>query len=164
MERGLDQRLAELERGHAATTSDIRGIYAGLDEIRDVLVRIQEGSRPNIGGMIALLFSGCTLVLLIGGLAFAPMYKDMTRINTALNQGQRIDQEALKDIGRLEAEVKHLNENLLLIQKWSSERHAGQNEQIKRLIDLTVENTKQGQYTKGYIDGFDRVRLREGED
>ena len=75
----LWNRLSEVERQSAAQSTDIRGIYAGLDEIRDVLVRIQESAKPNLGGMFLVLLATCTFLVTIGGLTLAPIYRDQAR-------------------------------------------------------------------------------------
>jgi len=81
-------RIAELERDQAATTTDIRGIYAGMEEIRDVLVRIQESAKPNIGMLFIALLATCTFFVTIGGLALAPIYRDMARFDTQIMEFQ----------------------------------------------------------------------------
>ena len=73
-------RLGEVERQSASHTTELRSIYAGLDEIRDVLVRIQENSKPNIGGMFLILLATCTFFVTVGGLSLSPVYRDLTRL------------------------------------------------------------------------------------
>lgn len=73
-------RIGELERQSAAQSTDIRGIYAGLDEIRDVLVRMQESAKPNVSGMFMVLLATCAFLVTIGGLSMAPVYRDLTRL------------------------------------------------------------------------------------
>lgn len=69
-------RLGTLETQSAAQSTDIRGIYAGLDEIRDVLVRMQESAKPNLGALFLVLLATCTFLVTVGGLALAPVYRD----------------------------------------------------------------------------------------
>lgn len=73
-------RLSEVERQSAAHTTELRSIYAGLDEIRDVLVRMQENAKPNIGGMFLLLLATCTFFVTVGALSLAPVYRDLARL------------------------------------------------------------------------------------
>ena len=77
-------RIGVLEKQDAAMERDIRGILGGLEEIRDVLVRMQENARPNLGGMFLILLATCTFFVSIGGLALAPIYREQGRTSTAL--------------------------------------------------------------------------------
>lgn len=74
--------LSTLKTQSATQSTDIRGIYGALEEIRDAFVRFQENSRPNLGGMFLVLVATCTFLITAGGLALAPMYKaqDVSRV------------------------------------------------------------------------------------
>lgn len=80
------ERIGALEKSDAAKATDIRGIYGALDEIRDVLVRMQENARPNLGGMFLVLLATCTFLVTIGGLTMAPIYREQARTSAALVQ------------------------------------------------------------------------------
>lgn len=80
----LIHRLIEVERAQAVTTSDIRGIFAGLDEIRAVLTRMQENNKPNLGGLFLALIATLSFFLTVGGLSLAPLYRDLSRIDSSM--------------------------------------------------------------------------------
>ena len=69
--------LSTLKTQSAAISTDIGNIYGAIDEIRDAFVRSQENAKPNLGAMIAILLATCTFLVTVGGLALAPVYRDM---------------------------------------------------------------------------------------
>ena len=96
-EGGMWSRIGILEKQSAAQSTDIRGIYAGLEEIRDVLVRIQDNARPNLGGMFLALLATCTFLVTIGGLAMAPVYREQGRAYEALTLVMQTQNEMRAD-------------------------------------------------------------------
>ena len=112
LDHTVSGRVAKLESDGAAMRSDIRGIFAGLDEIRDVLVRMQDNARPNLGGMFMVLLATCTFLVTVGGLSLAPLYNDMAQ----LYESQARAAEATADLEKiLRDEIQksetHISEN-----------------------------------------------------
>ncbi len=68
--------LSTLKTQSAAQSTDIRGIYGAIDEIRDAFVRFQENARPNIGAMFLVLIATCTFLVTAGGLALMPLKRE----------------------------------------------------------------------------------------
>ena len=93
--QGYSTRLNVLEREAAATRSDIRGIYSGLDEIRAVLVRIQEGSKPNLNAMFIAILAACSIMITIGGLAIAPINQTIDKIYDDQQRLSKIQQDMM---------------------------------------------------------------------
>ena len=138
-ENNNNDRVSELERHAAATSTDIRGIYAGLDEIRDVLVRIQENAKPNLGGLFVVLLATCTFLVTIGGLTMAPVFRELARINEVQTVSSNILMERTGVIGRIEAEVNHIQIELDQQEQASIERHgaqAGRMDRMQTQMDL----------------------------
>jgi len=73
-------RISTLENQSIAHETSLENIYAGLEEIRNVLVRMQDNARPNLGGMFLVLLATCTFIVTIGGLSLAPVYRDLSRL------------------------------------------------------------------------------------
>ena len=105
-------RIGLLEKQSAAQATDIRGIYAGLEEIRDVLVRMQESAKPNLGGMLLVLIATCAFLVTLGGLTMAPVHREQDRSYDAItilaenqnnmraNRFTSADGDALEDLLR----------------------------------------------------------------
>ena len=145
-ENTSEARLNLIEQRSSAQATDIRGIYGALDEIRDVLVRMQESSKPNIMGYFLILLATCTFLVTIGGLTLAPLYRDNVRLSEAiiaLKDEQVIagkdsfkipDAEALEDKLRVEHNVHyirledrmHFNENRIFEQAKNTSYILGQ--------------------------------------
>ena len=144
-----ESRLNLIEQKTSAQATDIRGIYGALDEIRDVLVRMQESSKPNIMGYFIVLIATCTFLVTIGGLTLAPLYRDNVRVSTSLielgaaqvaagkNTFKTPDAEALEDKLRIEHNIgytrleerMHFNENRLFQQAKDTAYMQGQLEE-----------------------------------
>ena len=102
MSENNESRVSELERQSAAQSTDIRGIYAGLDEIRDVLVRMQENAKPNLGALFLVLLATCTFLVTVGGLALAPVYRDQARVYDRIESSEARMLESRERVARLE--------------------------------------------------------------
>lgn len=88
-----DDRLGQLEQDSAAQSRDITGLYAGLEEIRDVLIRMQESAKPNLNALFLVLLATCTFIVTIGGLTLAPIYREQARAYEALTRLQEAQGE-----------------------------------------------------------------------
>lgn len=137
-ENNNELRLSELERQSAAQSTDIRGIYAGLDEIRDVLVRIQESAKPNLGGMFLVLLATCTFLVTIGGLTMAPVYREQSRTYEALRtvmdtqNGMRANRFTRADSEALESQLRTLidaNHHRMVDKMHQNEKQMSENQQ-----------------------------------
>ena len=95
-EHSVAAKVSKLETDQASMRSDIRGIFAGLDEIREVLARMQENARPNLGGLLITVIAVCTFLVTVGGLAMAPIYRNQTRMAVELT---RIHEQQVQMIG-----------------------------------------------------------------
>jgi hypothetical protein len=106
----LWSRIGEHDKQLSAQSTDIRGIYGALDEIRDVLVRMQESAKPNLGGMFLVLLATCTFLVTVFGLSLAPVYRDQGRAYEALaaimetQNGMRANRFTSADGDALEAQ------------------------------------------------------------
>jgi len=143
-------RLTELEQHRAATTSDIRGIYAGLDEIRDVLVRLQENNKPNVGGMFLALLATCTFIVTIGGLSLAPIYRDLSRMNDRIQEVTN-NQNTILSTRFTEADGQRLSSNL---HANMDQIHAAVDKRLLRNEDILVDLIRETGISEGYRQGY----------
>ena len=127
--------ISELKQDNSVVKTDIRGIYAGMDEIRDVLVRMQENSKPNLGGMFVVLLATCTFLVTIGGLTMAPVFRELGRINDVQDVSSEILMERTGLIGRMQAETEHIQFELAKSEALSLERHSYQKDRMDRMQD-----------------------------
>ena len=128
------QRISDLERQHAAITTDIRGIYAGLDEIRDVLVRIQENAKPNLNALFFTILATCTFLMTIGGLTLAPAYRELGRHDDELTRIQHLAGNQYELLGRLAADSKYFTKGLERAESLSLERHSYRDRRVAELL------------------------------
>lgn len=133
-------RISELEQSQAAVTSDIRGIYAGMDEIRDVLVRIQENAKPNMAGAIVILIAACTLVLGIGNQALAPIKENQNFLQQQLSENHAALIETARMEGWIEAKSEEYSKGIA----YNAETALQSRERIARI--------------EGFVDGVDFIR------
>jgi len=89
-------RMSAIETQQAGMVTDIRGIYAGMDEIRDVLVRMQENAKPNLGIMFLVVIAVCTFLVTVGGLSLSPVHKEIARLNAQASADQLLTQGILQ--------------------------------------------------------------------
>jgi hypothetical protein len=122
--------ISELKQDNSVVKTDIRGIYAGMDEIRDVLVRMQENAKPNIGGMFLVLLATCTFMVTVGGLTLAPLYRGMTGVTTHQVKQDEILMERTGILGRMEAQNLFFQQQLDDNKEDSKERHGYQDQHM----------------------------------
>ena len=93
--KALDQfssRLSHVEADFAATRSDIKSLYNYVEKIGSQLDRIVDRTRPNTLALFGSMVSLVALVAVIGGLAFAPVYRTLDTISiTDRGMEQAID-------------------------------------------------------------------------
>ena len=111
----LWERIGTLERHSAAQIETNRGIFGALEEIRDVMTRIQENNRPNLGGMFLVLLATCTFLVTIGGLTMAPVYREQARTYEALTRATEVMNEMRSNRFTADdgATLEHMLENRL---------------------------------------------------
>ena len=93
-------KISRLETETAAIKSDIRGLYGGVDEIRDVLKNMQMSNRPNINALFIASIAVCSFFVTIGGLTVSPIWREMNELNgriQVLNENDSIIEERLSD-------------------------------------------------------------------
>jgi len=127
-------RVSEIERQQAVTDADVRGIYASIDEIREVLVRMQENqermretNRPNLGALFLALLASVTILVSLGSMALSPrdtaiealkdQFKELSarQLSVTSNRFTDIDgKEMHNDLTReLDEHVSHTSDRML---------------------------------------------------
>ena len=142
-------RLNALEQQAATTSTDIRSIYAGIDDIRDVLVRIQENARPNMAGLFIAVLATCTFLVTIGGLVILPINRELSEVQLELREDrQRQD--------------TYFDRELRKSEQLSLERHNNQNATIRDLLFeirenrvTTLESRERLAHVEGLLQGRD---------
>jgi len=131
-------RISELEQQQAATATDIRGIYAGMDEIRNVLVRMQENAKPNLVGLFLAGLFTCTFMVTVGGLALAPAYNG---INSNAVDIDKVEQTAMQVIAtRFTADQgKGLEDDLREAIKDQAELQRNSRDRVMKLEGIVAE-------------------------
>lgn len=149
-------RITEHDKQIAAMVTDIRGIYSNIDEIRNVLVRIQDGAKPNLGGMFLVLIATCTFLVTIGGLTMAPVYRDLTRM-------YEVQDKTLTDLNTIQGnrftarDAENLEDKL---REQARETHAEISKVLQEHETYTAETRERLSKVEGYIDGFLEGRSR----
>lgn len=121
-------KISKLEMETAAIKSDIRGLFAGLNEIRDVLVRMQENNRPNVNGLLIGGLALASFLVTIGGLTVTPIWRSIGDHEQDLLQLDARIYQTEKEI----SERIYRNEDLLLEQGRDQARLQGMLEQLRR--------------------------------
>jgi hypothetical protein len=79
-------KVSHLETEMASIKSDVRGLYTGIEEIREVLVRMQENTRPNVQALVVGALAVCSFLVTIGGLTVAPIWRGIDDINSEITR------------------------------------------------------------------------------
>lgn len=149
-ETKLWSKLGEHDKQIATIVSDIRGIFGGLEEIRDVLNRIQESNRPNIGGMVIILIAVCGFLVTVGSLTMAPVYRDLTRMYQVQDKViERLNGITASRFTNKDAEAL---EDKLRTQ--STSVHSDIYQVLQQHEEYTSETRERVSKIEGYIDGF----------
>lgn len=123
-------KISKLEMETAAIKSDIRGLFAGLNEIRDVLVRMQENNRPNVNGLLIGGLALASFLVTIGGLTVTPIWRSIGDHEQDLLQLDARIYQTEKEI----SERIYRNEELILEQGRDQARLQGMLEQLRREV------------------------------
>jgi hypothetical protein len=69
--------------------TDVRGLYGAIDEIREVLVRMQDNTRPNVQALVVGALAVCSFLVTIGGLTVAPIWRNVDDLNGEIARIER---------------------------------------------------------------------------
>jgi len=134
------KRISDLEKDHSGMKTDIRGIYAGLEEIREAVIRLAENAKPNLTGLFLVLLATCTFLITVGGLTMAPAFRELGRHSEEISEVRAGYMEQMELIGRL-------NERTMVLYERSRE----QQDEMHKTQERVQSNAERIAYMEGQL-------------